>query len=675
MLPTTFPQNNPPIYSHLIYFANKKRTEDSLGFLLSNVLKLLKKEHKRSFMNIFSTYSLNHCRSVLQKSYRQIEKNLFKLNTDQKKEAHTILEDLEKALKEKNRRMATKQAKGLQEFCSRNFPKSSIYSSIEFILALLFALAIAMFVRAIWFELYEIPTGSMRPTFKEQDHLTVSKTQFGINIPMKTAHFYFDPHQVQRTGIVIFSGDKLPFIDSYTNFLGVFPYKKRYIKRLIGKPGDTLYYYGGQIYGIDQEGQEIQELLHSPFLEKLEYIPFLSFAGIRALPKTDEIVFEQTKQPLARLKASSEGLKGEIFNGKEWVTDHLDEAKSSHKEIKTLGDIWGIGNYAMVELVSKEELEKEGIDPKQVGDGVLYLLLRHNPSMHLSNVKAINNYFLESLPEMEKSAIALQQKHLDAIMDNMYTARFVVKDGKAKRYSLEENLYTSNHPTFANVPDGTYEFYYGKGNKVLFGGWTKEISKESPLYSHDAKNVKKLFNYGINFDLNYGPDRRHPQQLPNRYAYFKNGDLYLLGSPILKKEDPELKHFIENEKKLETESSEKKPYLAFIDRGPPMKNGQIDREFIKTFGLKIPEKHYLVLGDNHAMSADSRVFGFVPEDNLQGVPDLILWPDPGFPKQKPYHLFVFSRIVIWIIAALVLLIWYFARRYYLTRPIDLSKIK
>ena len=45
-------------------------------------------------------------------------------------------------------------------------------------------------------------------------------------------------------------------------------------------------------------------------------------------------------------------------------------------------------------------------------------------------------------------------------------------------------------------------------------------------------------------------------------------------------------------------------------------------------GLHIPEKMYLALGDNHAMSLDSRIFGFVPEENLQGTPILLFWP-PG----------------------------------------------
>jgi signal peptidase I len=63
---------------------------------------------------------------------------------------------------------------------------------------------------------------------------------------------------------------------------------------------------------------------------------------------------------------------------------------------------------------------------------------------------------------------------------------------------------------------------------------------------------------------------------------------------------------------------------------------------------------YLVLGDNHAMSADSRDFGFVPQENLRGAPDLIFWPPGprfGFPNQPFYPLFNGPRAFVWFLAA------------------------
>lgn len=42
--------------------------------------------------------------------------------------------------------------------------------------------------------------------------------------------------------------------------------------------------------------------------------------------------------------------------------------------------------------------------------------------------------------------------------------------------------------------------------------------------------------------------------------------------------------------------------------------------------VEIPEGHYFALGDNSAHSNDSRVWGFVPEENLIGKAFMIYWP-------------------------------------------------
>lgn len=121
-------------------------------------------------------------------------------------------------------------------------------------------------------------------------------------------------------------------------------------------------------------------------------------------------------------------------------------------------------------------------------------------------------------------------------------------------------------------------------------------------------------------------------------------------------------------------SSREKPYIAFKDNEPPLKDGQYDAEFIRTFGVTVPNRHYLVLGDNHAMSADSRVFGFVPEENLQGAPSLILWPPGerwGFPLQKPYPILNLPRMIVWSIVGICALVWYLIYRRNLRRPIVL----
>jgi signal peptidase I len=169
------------------------------------------------------------------------------------------------------------------------------------------------------------------------------------------------------------------------------------------------------------------------------------------------------------------------------------------------------------------------------------------------------------------------------------------------------------------------------------------------------------------------PSSRNQPFFPNRYVYFRDGALYTMGGLLMEKDDPLLMNFIARDKKKELASTSKSPYVAFQDYGPPVDSqGKLDKAFIKAFGYKIPEGHYLMLGDNHAMSQDCRYFGPIPQSNLQGAPSLIIWPPGdrfGFPNQKPYPLVNLPRLIIWGIAAFIALVWFILYRRSLKRSI------
>ncbi len=620
-------------------------------------------------------YSLRKSRKILEWSYRWYKKKGKTLPDHQIAAFEADLEACDQAYLRGNREVASEFAHKIEDFTNAHFKKSPWEYAYELVAALIFALIIATVVRQMWFEPYEIPTGSMRPTFKEMDHLTVSKTQFGLNIPLRTKHFCFDPNLVQRTGVVIWSGDGVALRDTDATYFGVIPYKKRYIKRLIGKPGDTLYFYGGRIYGIDSHGQPIDELIHSPWMEKLEYIPFLTFEGDITVPSHDVIQFELMHQPIGRLSYTSKGdWLGEVFNGNAWVKDQPAMQKQTHTKIKTYTDFWGMRNYGMARIATKNELKQyHGLDLTGLEDGILYLEIIHNPSLTYPKPSLQHEHLRQGiLLTPYTSVIPLQERHLKAIMDAMYTARFEVKGGRAQRYSIGERTSEAFNPLMSMVPNGTYEFYYGKADKVGWGGTTSALPPDHPLYSMDPANVQTLYNMGIEMNTLFEPTANNQLLYPHRYAYFRDGDLYLMGAPIFKKDDPVLQSFLARELKKESQSSESRPYIAFKDYGPPLKDGKYDVDFIHAFGLQIPAKNYLVLGDNHAMSADSRVFGFLPQENLQGVPDLIIWPPGsrwGHPNQKPYPLFTQPRLIVWGLAILIAAIWYWYHRHRLRQSV------
>ncbi|MBF8262891.1 MAG: lepB-B [Parachlamydiales bacterium] len=562
---------------------------------------------------ISNFFLLNKCRRILRQSLRLYRRKAKTLSSVQKEELQTLLLNLQNAIVKKDAAAARRIAPHLLAAAHKALPKSAWDHARDFLSALLFALVVAIAIRQTWFELYSIPSGSMRPTLKEEDFLLVSKTDFGINTVTRTSHFTFDPDLVHRGQIVIFSVDNMDVSDPDTMYFYLIPGKKQFVKRLIGKPGDTLYFYGGRIYGIDSEGRDIEELRSSDWIQPLEHIPFIRFDGKPQTPSVavkgifSPVVFHQMNEPIAKLQVQD---YGKIF-GEMLVP------------MKNYDDVWGFKNFAMARLLTTAELKQ--LYPQMAKDtenAPLYLELTHHPS--LTNPTLSRDEYRRLRPELSTSVsiLPLDEKKIDEIMRRMITCRFIVKDSMATRYG--SSFATPQYlPHLKGVPDGTYEIQDGKAYRVLWTGITYQLPANHPLLSHDPHHVQQLYNLGIEMDTHFSPANPSGLFFPSRYAYFRNGHLFLLGAPIVEKGDPALVRFSEIENQKHAASI---AYAPFEDMGPPMKDGKIDAEWIRRYGLKVPDKMYLVLGDNHAMSADSRQFGFVPQDNLRGGASFILWP-------------------------------------------------
>ena len=182
------------------------------------------------------------------------------LNPEGKQRIEQLIASLQQAILQRNSDAAADMALRLHNESATLMPRTSFDKIKYFIQSIAFALIAALAIRQMWFEFYTIPTGSMRPTLKEGDYLVVSKADYGINTPFRSGHFYFDPALVQRGSIVVWSGENMDIPDDNTMYFYLIPGKKQYIKRLIGKPGDTLYFYGGQIYGVSANGEDLKEL-------------------------------------------------------------------------------------------------------------------------------------------------------------------------------------------------------------------------------------------------------------------------------------------------------------------------------------------------------------------------------------------------------------------------------
>lgn len=587
-------------------------------------------------------YSLSKARKYLISAYKTYKRKEKKLSITAKEELKKALLALQEAILQKNKEKIPSLMENLAAISKTYMSKSPLEKFFEFLGAVAFALVVAVLVRQMWFELYTIPSGSMRPTFKEGDYLIVSKTDFAINVPLTVKHLYFDENLCKRNDVVIFTVENMDVRNPDYLYFYLFPGKKQFVKRLIGKPGDTLYFYGGKIYGLDEKGRDIsQELQEKPFF--VEHIPFIRFDGNLLLSSSttpgvySDAVFKQSGQSVAKLSLSKGGeVKGELLYPNQG---------------KDYSDLWGFKNYATARILTKAELKAIWqIEPRSAG--TLYLELRHHPSFEGAHMT--RDIFGRFRPELGVSVsfIPLSDNNVKDIFAHIYTCRFCVKDGKAMRHDTTKYPYAVAMP---GIPDGCYEFAGGKAFKVYIGGITAALPENHPLYEYSPEYVQKLFNLGIEFDERFAPLEGGQDLLPSRYAYFREGALYLMGAPIFSKDDPTLLDFVKGEKQKQTQIL---GYAPFVDFGAPLKtDGTLDSDFIKNYGFHIEQGCYFVLGDNHAMSGDSRDFGFVPEDNLRGSPSFILWPPGerwGRPNQPKSPFFTFPNVVIWGLALIAI---------------------
>ncbi|MFL2128152.1 signal peptidase I [Ruoffia sp. FAM 26255] len=101
---------------------------------------------------------------------------------------------------------------------------------------------------------------------------------------------------------------------------------------------------------------------------------------------------------------------------------------------------------------------------------------------------------------------------------------------------------------------------------------------------------------------------------PGDEIYFSNDTLYLNNQPV---EEPYLEPL-----KSETE-------------------GKFTEDFSlwDTLGLtEVPEDYYFVMGDNRPYSGDSRQFGLIQAEDIQGVTNFVYFPFERFGKIEEYNL-------------------------------------
>lgn len=109
----------------------------------------------------------------------------------------------------------------------------------EFVKTALIAVVIALIIRSIFFEPFNIPSGSMKPTLLVGDYLFVNKPAYGysrFSFPFGIAPIddRIWPKEPQRGDVIVFALPTNTSID--------------YIKRIVGLPGETIQVRRGRLY-------------------------------------------------------------------------------------------------------------------------------------------------------------------------------------------------------------------------------------------------------------------------------------------------------------------------------------------------------------------------------------------------------------------------------------------
>ena len=136
------------------------------------IKKLVQQFQENSVLNWISTYPrLRHYRKKFIRSAYQLKKRFSSLCPSVRKEIITLLKNIELSLLDKDVYKAKTLLDLLQQIQRRHCKRAFFNRSFFSIFGTCIALVSALIIRQTWFELYEIPSGSMRPTFKEKDKL------------------------------------------------------------------------------------------------------------------------------------------------------------------------------------------------------------------------------------------------------------------------------------------------------------------------------------------------------------------------------------------------------------------------------------------------------------------------------------------------------------------------
>ncbi|MDR2726213.1 MAG: signal peptidase I [Candidatus Adiutrix sp.] len=104
---------------------------------------------------------------------------------------------------------------------------------LEYGQAIVLAVALALVIRSFLFQAFQIPSGSMIPTFLEGDRVLVEKFAYGLRNPFNN-HIWVETGRPERWDVVVFISPE--------------DHDKDFVKRVVGLPGETVALMDGEVF-------------------------------------------------------------------------------------------------------------------------------------------------------------------------------------------------------------------------------------------------------------------------------------------------------------------------------------------------------------------------------------------------------------------------------------------
>ena len=181
-----------------------------------------------------------------------------------------------------------------------------------------------------------------------------------------------------------------------------------------------------------------------------------------------------------------------------------------------------------------------------------------------------------------------------------------------------------------SIPSGSMRPTLLEGDYLFVTKWSYGYSRYSLPFSPNLfsgriwgstpdRGEVAVFKYPPNPSLDY---IKRVIGLPGDRIQMKGGQLHINGQPVAREKVGQIDNFDVTEVDRPVDVwRETLPNGVSYDTLDLTPNSIADdtREFV------VPEGHFFMMGDNRDNSADSRVFGFVPEDHLVGRANIIFF--------------------------------------------------